>query len=165
MKFALNAALTVGTLDGANIEIMEKVGRENFYIFGLKAEEIEKLRKEGDYNPWDYYNNNMEIKEIVDMLRNGFLSKENPDIFRPLYEYLMYGTEGNPADKYFVLADFEDYDRVRMRVNSDYKNKEEWFKKCIKNISNMGYFSSDRAIKEYAEEIWNTEPVKIEVSE
>jgi len=165
MKFALNAALTVGTLDGANIEIMEKVGRENFYIFGLKAEEIEKLRKEGDYNPWDYYNNNMEIKEIIDMLRNGFLSKENPDIFRPLYEYLMYGTEGNPADKYFVLADFEDYDRVRMRVNSDYKNKEEWFKKCIKNISNMGYFSSDRAIKEYAEEIWNTEPVKIEVSE
>ncbi|RLD17230.1 MAG: glycogen phosphorylase, partial [Caldiserica bacterium] len=156
MKFTLNGSLMVATIDGANIEIMERVGKENVYTFGLKPEDIENLIISGEYNPWDYYNKYPEIKEIVEMIKNR-------DLFRPIYESLMFGLEGNPPDKYFVFADLLDYDRVRIKAINDYKDKKIWFKKAIKCVSNTGYFSSDRAIKEYAEDIWKASPVNVEI--
>jgi len=163
MKFTLNGSIMVATLDGANIEIMERVGKENVYTFGLKPEDVENLIISGEYNPWDYYNKYSEIKEIIDMIKNGALSNGDTHLFRPIYDSLMFGREGSPPDKYFIFADLLDYDIVRVKAINDYKDKKNWFKKAIRCVSNTGYFSSDRAIKEYALEIWNTKPVKVEI--
>jgi len=158
MKFALNGALTIGTLDGANIEIKDCVGEENIYIFGLKAEEIFEMRSKNLYNPLDYYQKNFEIKKALDMLINGELSNGDINLFRPIYDSLLYG---NPPDQYFVLADLMSYLDTQHKIAEDYKDRIKWQKKCLKNIANIGYFSSDRAILEYAKEIWNVEPVKV----
>lgn len=161
MKFALNGALTIGTLDGANIEILEKVGGDNMYIFGLKAGDIEKMRREGSYNPWDIYNGNPEIKKIIDMLKSGELAGGDADIFRPLYDSLMYGVEGSPPDNYFLLADLMSYAAAHEKINRDFRDRLGWQKKALINIANMGFFSSDRAVREYAAEIWGAKPLKI----
>ena len=161
MKFSLNGAVAVATLDGSNIEIMNEVGEENIYIFGLKAAEIEKMVASGKYNPKDIYNKNPEIKQVVDMLKNGDLACGDQGLFKPLYDSLINGVDGNMADQYFVLADLMSYTETNLKLNSDYKNKIGWQKKSLKNIANMGYFSSDRTIRAYMEEIWNIKPVEM----
>lgn len=156
MKFALNGALTIGTLDGANIEIKEEVGDENIFIFGLKAEEIRDLRRSG-YNPRYYYNSNPELKLAIDMIANGFFSGSQPQLFKPITDSLL------DYDYYMLLADFASYVKCQEEVSEVYKDQEKWTKMSILNAANMGKFSSDRTIKEYADEVWNIKPVHIEM--
>jgi len=153
MKFGLNGALTIGTLDGANIEIKEEVGDENIFIFGLTADEVSKLRAKG-YYPWDIYQSDMELKQTLDMIAGGYFSPEAPDIFRPIFEAL------TRDDRFMVLADYGSYISCQERVDELYKNPEEWSGRALLNIAGMGKFSSDRTIREYAEKIWNVKPVK-----
>ncbi|TAN44287.1 MAG: glycogen/starch/alpha-glucan phosphorylase [Nitrospirae bacterium] len=149
MKFALNGALTIGTLDGANIEIMEEVGEKNIFIFGLKVEEVEGLRNKG-YDPYEYYRNDAELKKAVDMIGSGYFSPEKPDLFLPIKKALLdYG------DMYFLMADYRDFVRCQEEVSRVYTDKEEWTRRSIMNTANMGKFSSDRAVMEYANNIWN----------
>jgi starch phosphorylase len=154
MKFALNGALTIGTLDGANIEIMEAVGKENIFIFGLTAEEVVKLREEG-YRPFDYYERDPELKEAIDMISSGFFSHGDPGLFRPLTDELL------GADRYMLLADFRSYAEAQERVAQAYLDQEAWSRMAILNVARMGRFSSDRTVAEYAREIWGVEPVEI----
>jgi len=156
MKFALNGALTIGTLDGANVEIMEEVGEENIYIFGHKTEEIEELKKNGNYNPRAIYENNSDIKRVVDLIETGFFALGNKPLFMPIVDYLL-----NEGDRYFVLADFDDYVRTHKKISEEFRNKDIWVKKAILNCVRMGKFSSDRTIKEYANDIWKVVPFKV----
>jgi starch phosphorylase len=155
MKFALNGALTIGTLDGANIEIKNEVGDDNIYIFGLKAEEIRNIRSK-EYNPREYYEKNNELKKVIDMINNNYFNIDEPGIFKPIIEELLY------RDYYLIMADYESYINTQNKVEADYLNRELWLKKSIINTARMGRFSSDRTIKQYAEEIWKIKPVKIE---
>ncbi|MDM8562474.1 glycogen/starch/alpha-glucan phosphorylase, partial [Candidatus Marithioploca araucensis] len=153
MKLALNGALTIGTLDGANIEIREEVGEENIFIFGLTADGVAKLRQDG-YNAWDYYHRHSELKQVLDMISSGYFSRNEPLLFQPIIDSL---TKSN--DYFMVLADYADYILCQQRVDELYRQPKEWTRKAILNVANMGKFSSDRTIKEYAEEIWD---VKLE---
>jgi starch phosphorylase len=154
MKFALNGALTVGTLDGANVEIMEEVGRENIFIFGLTTEEVCALRP--GYRPLDYYAANPVIKQTLDLIRSGFFSPDEPDLFRPLVDLLLND------DRYMVLADFDSYHRAQMQIDELYCDTDEWTRRSILNVARIGKFSSDRTILEYNRDIWHAEPVPIE---
>ena len=152
MKFALNGALTVGTYDGANIEIRERVGAENFYLFGLKDEQIRAERL--SYNPRNLYENSEYIKRIVNSLNsNTFCPKDHTLLFKPIYDNLMN------SDFFFVLADLESFDKTMKKAQNDYLKPETWFKKAILNVARIGYFSSDRAVMEYAKKIWHIKPV------
>lgn len=159
MKLMLNGALTLGTLDGANVEIMEVVGRDNIFIFGLTAEEIEMMQRTGTYNPLEIYNSDLELKEVLDSLVGGILDPEHPEIFREIYNGLLLGGYGHP-DPYFVLADFRAYASAHERVDRTYKNPELWWDKAIVNIANAGMFSSDRTVLEYNDKIWHVPKVK-----
>ena len=150
MKFALNGALTVGTLDGANIEIMEEVGRENIFIFGLSTEEVSAMKPA--YNPLEYYQRDPLLARAIDLIREGFFSPEEPEIFRSLMDMLLN------EDRYFVFADFEAYYNCHREVDTLYRDQEEWTKKAILNVARMGKFSSDRTIMEYNRDIWHAEP-------
>jgi starch phosphorylase len=154
MKFALNGALTIGTLDGANIEIMEEVGEENIYIFGLTAEEVQTLKRNG-YHPGEYYDRNPDLKKIIDMIDSGYFSPSNPELFKPIIRTLL-GT-----DPFLVMADFDSYVRCQERVSQEFLAQEDWTLKSILNVSGMGKFSSDRSISEYARDIWQTKSVPI----
>lgn len=158
MKFALNGALTIGTMDGANVEMAEEIGEENMFIFGLREEEVQEYRNNDSYSPWDIYNSNPEIREAIDLISSGFFSPEDKDLFEPIIHSLLH-----KGDYYFVLRDLEDYDRAKMEANTLFKNKEQWHKKALINIANMGKFSSDRTIRNYAEEIWEIEPMEVEI--
>ncbi len=157
MKLALNGALTIGTLDGANIEIRDAVGHDNMFIFGLTAEEVLALRRQG-YQPWDHYHANPELKQVLDMIGSGFFSPEQPDLHKGLVHAL---TDG--GDAFMVLADYESYVACQERVSELYTSPREWTRKAVLNVANMGPFSSDRTISEYASEIWQASPVKIEL--
>lgn len=148
MKLSLNGALTIGTLDGANIEIMEEVGKDNIFIFGLTPEEVPGLKSSG-YNPYYYYDRNHELKEVLDMIGSGYFSPENASLFKPIIDSLLYH-----GDTYMVLADYESYVACQERVGMLYEDRHEWARKSILNVANMGRFSSDRTIMEYAKEIW-----------
>lgn len=148
MKFALNGALTIGTLDGANVEIKEEVGDDNIFIFGLEEEEIEQVRREG-YNPWDYYNANPELKQAVDQIRDGFFSNGDKALFEPIINALLH--EG---DYFMVMADYEAYVQKQDEVSEAFKDQDEWNRKAIINTANIGKFSSDRTINDYNDEIW-----------
>lgn len=148
MKLALNGALTIGTLDGANVEIMEEVGRDNIFIFGLKASEVESLRA-GGYNPRNYYDNDLELERAIDMIDSGFFSPKEPGLFKPITESLL-----ERGDYYMLLADYRDYIRAQEEVSKAFQNRDEWTRKSILNTANMGKFSSDRAVLEYARDIW-----------
>ena len=152
MKFALNGALTIGTLDGANIEIREEVGAENFFLFGLTAQQVFDLQREG-YRPRDYYEQNAELKAVLDLIWSGFFEPDHPDTFRPLVQSLL------DHDTYMLLADFQSYLDCQARVSEAFLDPERWTKMAILNIAKMGKFSSDRTIREYASEIWNAAPV------
>jgi starch phosphorylase len=154
MKFALNGALTIGTLDGANIEIMEEIGRENICLFGMNIEEVAAFRQRG-YNPREIYNNNAALKKALDMIASGAFSPTVPDLFKPLVESLL-----DHGDQYLVLADFESYRACCSEAASLYSDPEEWTRRSILNTAGMGKFSSDRTIAEYAEQIWNVTPVR-----
>jgi starch phosphorylase len=151
MKMMLNGAVTIGTLDGANVEILEEVGEENIFIFGLKAEEVEQRR--GSYNPWDVYNSDEEIRRAFKLIEKDFFSLLEPGIFKPLVQSLLDG-----GDHYMLLADLRDYIQTQELVDAAYRNAEIWDKMAILNVARAGKFSSDRAIKEYASEIWHLEP-------
>lgn len=155
MKFALNGALTIGTLDGANIEIMEEVGRENIFIFGLTAEAVAQLRSRG-YNPREYYNGNRELKRVIDMIATGFFSPAAPELFTPLSDGLL-----NLGDNYMLLADYASYVACQEEVSALFRDQNEWARRAILNTAGMGKFSSDRTIQEYAREIWGIQPVDI----
>lgn len=148
MKFAVNGALTIGTLDGANIEIMQEVGRENIFIFGLTSEEVGQMRSSG-YNPCDYYHNDPELKRTLDMIASGYFSPEEPDLFIPIIKALL-----EHGDQYFVLADYRPFVHAQEKASRGYLDSEEWVRRSIMNTANMGKFSSDRAVMEYAKHIW-----------
>lgn len=155
MKFALNGALTIGTLDGANIEIMDSIGRDNFFLFGLDAEGVAAMRRSG-YNPREIYQRLPELKSALDMIADGVFSPEAPELFRPLVDSLL-----NQGDPYLVLADYEDYLRCQAMVEQVYQDQTEWTRRSILSTAGMGRFSSDRAISEYATDIWGVSPVVI----
>ncbi len=157
MKFALNGALTIGTLDGANIEIMEEVGRENIFIFGMDAEEVTAL-KNSSYNPLQYYNENAELRRLIDQIGSGYFSKDNPSLFKPIVDSLLYH-----GDTYMLLADYASYVACQEKVSDAYKNKSRWLEMSILNTARMGKFSSDRTINEYASDIWDVKPVSIQI--
>jgi glycogen phosphorylase len=156
MKFAMNGALTVGTYDGANIEIRHEVGAENFFLFGLKTEAIAQLRTEG-YNPWVYYSNQPELRNVIDQIASGYFSPQEPDLFRPIVQSLLI------RDDYLTLADYGDYLFAQEQVMQAYRNPEDWTKMSILNTARMGKFSSDRTIWEYTRDIWDTPPVPIQI--
>ena len=160
MKFMLNGALTIGTLDGANVEILEEVGDENIFIFGLKAEEVIELYANNSYNPWDVYNMNHNLRMALTALIDGTFSDDR-ELYRELYESLLNGYHGSRADEYFILKDYEAYANAQKEADKMYLNKDKWMKSCIKNVANSGKFSSDRTIKQYADEIWNLESVEV----
>ncbi len=154
MKLGLNGALTIGTLDGANIEIMEEVGRENLFLFGLTADEVAAVKTKG-YNPWGIYNANAELRQVLDMIGSGYFSLDAPNRFRPIIDAVTgYG------DRYLLLADYESYIACQERVDTLYRDPEEWTRRAILNVAHMGKFSSDRTIGEYADRIWGVKPVK-----
>ena len=155
MKFALNGALTIGTLDGANIEIMEEVGRENIFIFGLTAAQVADLKTRG-YNPKEYYNGNPELRRVLDMISSGFFSPGVPELFTPITDSLL-----NLGDHYMLLADYASYLACQEQVGELFLNQDEWARRAILNTAGMGKFSSDRTIEEYAREIWGIKPVDI----
>ncbi len=152
MKFALNGALTIGTLDGANIEIRDEVGHENFFLFGLTAQEVQDLLRRG-YRPRDFYEQNAELRAVLDLVNGGFFEPEHPELFRPLVQSLL------DHDPYLLLADFASYADCQQRVEQAFVDKERWTKMAILNVARMGKFSSDRTIREYAEQIWKAQSV------
>ncbi len=162
MKFMLNGALTLGTLDGANVEIVEETGAENEFIFGLKAHEVEELQNNGGYNPFEVIDNVEGLRKVLDQLGDGTYNDNHKGIFRELQASLLYGVDGSRPDVYFLLKDFESYREAQARVDAAYKDRRNWAKKALKNIANAGKFSSDRTIMEYAREIWNIEPTEID---
>jgi len=165
MKLAMNGALTIGTLDGANIEIRSRVGSENFFLFGLTAEEVAAQRPH--YDPWSCYHNSQPLRCAIDLIRSGFFSYDEPQRFQPLIDALLPpGQEAacgahSRGDEFFVLADFDAYAACQERVEEAFRTPERWARMAILNIAHMGYFSSDRSIREYAERIWNMKPVPV----
>lgn len=153
MKFALNGALTIGTLDGANVEIREEVGPENFFLFGLTAEEVEQLRR-GGYDPTHYYESDPELKRAVDQIASGRFSPGEPTLFAPIVDNLL-----RRGDYFLLLADYRSYVDTQDQVDALFRNPDEWTRKTILNTANMGKFSSDRAVMEYAREIWDVQPL------
>ncbi|MDD5496570.1 MAG: glycogen/starch/alpha-glucan phosphorylase, partial [Candidatus Omnitrophica bacterium] len=152
MKFMVNGALTIGTFDGANIEISKAVGKDNIFIFGLKAEEILQIKAKG-YNPQEYIERSPALKEIINLMRSNFFSHIEPGIFEPIIQSL------TTVDQFFVCADFDSYCAMQNVVSKAYDNAETWTKKAILNTAKSGYFSGDRTIEEYAKDIWGV-PVK-----
>lgn len=154
MKFAMNGALTIGTLDGANIEMVEHIGTENFFLFGLKTDEVAALRP--SYHPWDYVASNPELHRVLDAVASGQFSSGDREMFRPIIDSLL------STDPYMVLADFQAYMQCQDRVDALYRTPQEWTRQAILNVARMGYFSSDRSVKEYCQEIWGTVPVPVQ---
>ncbi|MEK6663813.1 MAG: glycogen/starch/alpha-glucan phosphorylase [Pseudomonadota bacterium] len=153
MKMSLNGALTIGTMDGANVEIHDEVGAENIFIFGMNTDEVAQLNTSG-YNPWTYYDSNPELKQALDMLNSGYFSPEDHDRFKPIFNALTYH-----GDHYMLLADYASYIDCQQQVENLYRDKDAWMRKAILNVANMGKFSSDRTIREYSEHIWNAKTV------
>ena len=156
MKFAMNGALTIGTLDGANVEIRNAVGEENFFLFGMNAQKVRNLRSRG-YAPIKFYENQPELHQAVDAIRTGIFSRGNKEIFRPIVDNLL------SDDRFMVLADYEDYLACQDRVSQTYLDRDQWIRMSIMNTARMGHFSSDRTIKEYCEEIWRVKPVPVKL--
>lgn len=153
MKFALNGALTIGTLDGANIEIKDAVGDPNIFIFGKTADEVNDMRAHG-YRPWDYYNSDADLKRAIDMIGQGFFCPDDPGRYRPVHDTLL-----SQGDHYFLMADYRDYVDTQARVDAYYADAKAWTRSAILNVANVGTFSSDRSIHEYASKIWRVKPL------
>ena len=160
MKFMLNGAVTIGTMDGANVEIHDEVGEENIIIFGLSSEETARMSREHSYNPWDMYHSDERIRRVMDSLVDGTFAPDNPELFRGVFNSLL---GSDRSDEYFVLKDFASYAEAQERLERIYKNKDEWSRMAVINTAKSGKFSSDRTIREYAKEIWNLKPMRIEL--
>lgn len=154
MKFALNGALTIGTLDGANVEMLEEIGDDNMFIFGLKTEEVDSLRSSGAYNPYHYVEKDAELQKVLTLIDSDHFCENHPGLFKPILHNLLEG-----GDWFMVLADYRAYIDKQAEVSQLYRDTEEWTKKSILNVANMGKFSSDRSIKDYAENIWGVKPL------
>ncbi|HPP47795.1 MAG TPA: glycogen/starch/alpha-glucan phosphorylase, partial [Accumulibacter sp.] len=158
MKFQMNGALTIGTLDGANIEIREQVGADNFFLFGMSTSEVNDLRSRG-YHPREFYERNSHLREVIDLIASGFFSRGDREIFRPLIDHLLN------HDTYMLLADFQSYVDCQDAVSAAYLDPDRWLRMSILNVARSGFFSSDRAIREYCRDIWRVQPVRIELSD
>lgn len=154
MKFALNGALTIGTDDGANVEIRKLVGDENFFLFGMDEPEVAALKDKG-YDPADYYTNNAELHKALDTIANGTFSGGDRTVFEPIVSNLLH------EDRFMVLADYDAYVKAQDRVDEEYRNQDEWSRKAILNIARSGYFSSDRSIQDYLDRIWHVAPFTV----
>ena len=154
MKFALNGALTIGTLDGANVEIREQVGPENFFLFGLTAPQVLERQARG-YRPGDVFSQNATLREVLDLVGGGALADGDADLFRPLVDDLRRN------DPFLVLADYQAYVDCQEEVSARWRDPEAWARQSILNVARMGWFSSDRAVREYAEHIWRVQPVPV----
>jgi starch phosphorylase len=154
MKLALNGALTIGTLDGANIEIRNEVGDENIFIFGLTTDEVARLRASGHYSPLDHYHGNPELKQVLDMIRSGYFSPDESNRYQSVFDALTL-----QGDHYFLLADYASYVARQQDVETLYRDRDGWMRRAIVNVANMGKFSSDRTIHEYAEMVWGVRPI------
>ena len=163
MKFMLNGALTLGTMDGANVEIVEEVGKENAFIFGLSSDEVIAYEKNGGYNPKEIYNTDLDIRNVLTQLINGFYSPQDPELFRELYNSLLESNGYERADQYFILKDFRAYAEVQKKVEEAYRNETAWARSAILNVAKSGKFTSDRTIEEYVRDIWHLDKVKVEM--
>ena len=163
MKFMLNGALTLGTMDGANVEIVEEVGKENAFIFGMSSDEVIAHERNRDYDPMQIFNNDQDIRKVLMQLINGFYSPNDPELFRDLYNSLLNTRCTQFADTYFILKDFRSYAEAQKRVMEAYKDEEGWAKSAILNIAHAGKFSSDRTIQEYVDDIWHLDKITVEV--
>ncbi|EHO17666.1 glycogen/starch/alpha-glucan phosphorylase [Stomatobaculum longum] len=163
MKFMLNGAPTLGTMDGANIEIVKEVGEENAFIFGMSAEEVIQLEQNGGYNPMHIFNADQEIRRVLMQLINGFYSPDDPERFRDIYNSLLTGSNGDRPDVYFILKDFRAYAEAHERVDKAYADEENWAKMCMRNTAAAGPFSSDRTIEEYVRDIWHLKKVEVKL--
>ena len=163
MKFMLNGALTIGTMDGANVEIVEEVGEENAFIFGTSADDIISLEKSRQYNPMDIFNNNPEIRRVLMQLINGYYAPNDPEKFRDIYDSLLNTKSSDRADTYFILKDLPMYAEAQRRVDAAYRDEKTWARSAILNTASAGKFSSDRTIEEYVRDIWHLDKVKVEL--
>ena len=161
MKFMLNGALTLGTMDGANVEIVEEVGIDNAFIFGLSSDEVINYENNGGYDPMQIFNEDMDIRKVLMQLINGFYSPDDPERFRDIYNSLLNTQSTDKADRYFILKDFRSYAEAQKRVEEAYKDQEGWVKKAMLNVAHVGKFTSDRTIQEYVDDVWHLEKVKV----
>ena len=162
MKFMLNGALTLGTMDGANVEIVEEVGAENAFIFGLSSDEVIRYENYGGYNPMDIYNSDADIRKVVDQLVDGTFTKGDRELFRSLYNSLLNTQSTDKADRYFILKDFRSYAEAQKKVEKAYRDTQGWAKSALLNTAHVGKFTSDRTIQEYVDDIWHLDHVDIE---
>ena len=163
MKFMLNGALTLGTMDGANVEIAEEVGKDNIFIFGMSAEEVIEHEKKRDYDPMEIFNQDQDVRKVLMQLINGMYSPNDPELFRDLYNSLLNTQCTQYADTYFILADFRSYVEAQKRVMEAYKDEKNWAKSAILNVSHSGKFSSDRTIQEYVDDIWHLDRITVDL--
>ena len=163
MKFMLNGALTLGTMDGANVEIVEEIGVQNAFIFGMSSDEVISYEKNGGYDPMEIYNTNAEIRTVLMQLINGYYSPDNPELFRDIYNALLNGYGSGKPDIYFILKDFMSYHEAHKRVEMEFRNRKEWARKAMINTAGAGKFSSDRTIEEYVKDIWHLEKLTVNI--
>ena len=161
MKFMLNGAITIGTMDGANVEMYEEVGAENIFIFGMSSDEIIAHEHNKDYNAKDIYNNDWEVKRVLNQMVDGTFSPNDHELFRELYNSLLNAKNGEMADRYFILGDFRAYANTQKKLSEYYQDKEAWAKSAILNVAHVGKFSSDRTIQEYVDEIWHLDKIEV----
>ena len=163
MKFMLNGALTIGTMDGANVEMAEEVGKDNMFIFGASADEIINLENNGGYNPMDIFNNDQDIRRVLMQLINGYYSPQDPELFRDIYNSLLNTQSSDRADTYFILKDFRSYAEAHKKIDQAYRDEKWWARTAMLNTASTGKFSSDRTIEEYVRDIWHLEKIKVEL--
>ena len=163
MKFMLNGALTIGTMDGANVEMAEEVGKENMFIFGASADEIINLENKGGYNPMDIFNNDQDIRRVLMQLINGYYSPQDPELFRDIYNSLLNTQSSDRADTYFILKDFRSYAEAHRKIDQAYRDEKWWARTAMLNTASAGKFSSDRTIEEYVRDIWHLKKIKVEL--
>lgn len=163
MKFMLNGALTIGTMDGANVEMAEEVGKENMFIFGASADEIINLENNGGYNPMDIFNNDQDIRRVLMQLINGYYSPQDPELFRDIYNSLLNIQSSDRADTYFILKDFRSYAEAHRKIDQAYRDEKWWARTAMLNTASAGKFSSDRTIEEYVRDIWHLKKIKVEL--
>ena len=162
MKFMLNGAVTIGTMDGANVEMVEEVGKDNMFIFGMSSDEVIAHERNRDYNPMQIFNNDQDIRKVLMQLINGFYSPNNSELFRDLYNSLLNTQCTQYADTYFILADFHSYANAQKAIEEAYRDEKRWAKMSMLNTAHSGKFSSDRTIQEYVDEIWHLDKVVVE---
>ena len=163
MKFMLNGALTIGTMDGANVEMVEEMGEENAFIFGLSADEVINYEQHGGYDPMDIFNSDQDIRHVLMQLINGYYAPQDPELFRDLYDSLLNTNNSDRADTYFILKDFRSYAETHAKIEAVYRDEKQWAKKALWNTACSGKFSSDRTIQEYVDDIWHLDKMTVEL--